>query len=119
MSNFFVAISILLLAGVLPAAAQRTPAVPPAPNCNVTLKGNGKWVGDPIIHPSGSGSCTQTYKCTGDPSPKPNEACKFTVQHTPNFMRTGQCNDRNSCTKCGDPPTGRDKEKCEWLLKKN
>ena len=119
MLNHFAALSILLLAGVLPAAAQqRTPAVPPAPNCDVPLKGEGKWTGSSIIHPSGSRSCTQSYKCSGEPSPKPNAACKFTVQHTADFMRTGQCLD-NSCTKCGDPPSGKDKEKCEWSLKKN
>jgi hypothetical protein len=122
MLKHFAALSILLLAGILPASAQpkeRTPAVPPAPNCDVAMKGDGKWVGDPIIRASStSRTCTQTYKCTGEPSPKPNVACKFTVQHTSNLMRSGQCVD-NSCAKCGDPPSGSGKEKCEWSLKKN
>ena len=119
MLNHFAALSILLLTGVLPAAAQqRTPAVPPSPNCDVPLKGEGKWTGSSIIHPSGSRSCTQSYKCSGDPSPRPNEACRFTVQRTAEFMRSGQCVD-DSCTKCGDPPSGKDKEKCEWSLKRN
>ena len=69
MSCRAIALSILLLAAAVPAAAQqRTPAAPPAPDCNVSLKGEGKWVKGDIIHPkdpSMGTPCTQTYTCTG------------------------------------------------------
>jgi hypothetical protein len=117
MSCRAIALSILLLAAAVPAAAQqRTPAAPPAPDCNVSLKGEGKWVKGDIIHPkdpSMGTPCTQTYTCTGDPPKKPNEACNFSVQHTKEAKSAGQCDDK-SCKNCTGPP----KDKCEWSLVK-
>jgi hypothetical protein len=117
-SLLVVAVSILLLASGLDAGAQqRTPAVPPAPDCSVATKGDGTWVKGDIVHPGtpimGS-ACTQTYNCTGGPSKKPNEACKFTLKHTDAQRLAGRC-DGPACKNCADsPPTA----KCEWSLVK-
>jgi hypothetical protein len=97
--------------------AQRTPSVPPAPQCDVTQRGTGTWKDGDII-PTGSvtGSCSQTFECVAKPegNQRPNAACGFTVQHTADLKRTGQCSDQK-CTKCVHEPI---KDKCEWFLKK-
>jgi hypothetical protein len=116
--QYVVALSILLLAtGVEASAQSRTPAVPPEADCNMPMKGDGTWVKGDIVHPgspSMGSACTQTFNCTGAPSKKPSEACKFTLKHTDAKPVTGRC-DGPSCKSCADsPPT----TKCEWTLAK-
>ena len=112
LSQYVIVVSFLLLGGGIEAGAQtHTPAVPPRPDCNVRLKGDGKWVKGDIIHGSSpimGSSCTQIYSCTGNPSKKPNEACRFTLKHTETRRCLGKC-DGPSCNNCADPP----KVKCE------
>jgi len=78
LSKFVIALSIVLLAGGIEAAAQtHTPAVPPAPDCKPT-NGSGTWVKGDIIpsskSPSMGSACTQVYNCVVKPDKKPNEA---------------------------------------------
>ena len=51
LSQYVIVVFFLLLGGGIEAGAQtHTPAVPPPPDCNVPLKGDGKWVKGDIIH---------------------------------------------------------------------
>jgi hypothetical protein len=118
LSKFVIALSIVLLAGGIEAAAQtHTPAVPPAPDCKPT-NGSGTWVKGDIIpsskSPSMGAACTQVYNCVVKPDKKPNEACKFTLKHTDAKNVSGRC-DSPACKNCADsPPTA----KCEWSYAK-
>ena len=97
--------------------AQRTPAVPPEPECDVRAHGTGAWTDGDII-PSGSatGSCTQKFKCDAKPGKdeRPNAACGFQVHHTDDIMRNGECRGKD-CKSCVHDPI---KDKCEWWVTK-
>ena len=98
-------------------AQQRTPSVPPAPQCDVKQRGPGTWKDGEIIRSgSATGSCAQRFECTAKPEgdKRPNVACAFTVRHSDPILKNGQCFDKD-CKKCVHETI---KDKCEWWLSK-
>jgi hypothetical protein len=93
--------------------AQRTPAVPPEPVCEIKQRGTGAWKDGDII-PSGTGLCTEHFKCDAKPAKdeRPNAGCGFLVRHTDDIMRSGECSGKD-CKACVHDPI---KDKCEWWL---
>jgi hypothetical protein len=97
--------------------AQHTPAVPPAPECNINEKGTGDWQDGDIIPSGGAAAlCTQTLVCKAAPDKdhRPNAACGFLVKHTDELKASGECSDKD-CKTCVHKPI---KDKCEWWLDK-